>query len=383
MVTELLTGALGLVDSALLLSNLTCWLNLRRLPRLRQQRWEGSDHAPFISVLVPARNEARRIEECLHSLCRQDYPNYEVLVLDDESTDATPAILERMRTHYPERLRILRGAPLPSGWIGKSWACWQLAQAARGEWFLFVDADTSFHPHALSSIMRARDSYGWHFVSILPREAVATFIERLVIPQLLLLYFAYIPESWRRLLPSFHAASGQALLISAQLYWAIGGHAAVRTELVEDLALGRLIGRRLGAAPVADGTQVVACRMYESSAEAFAGFSKNTYPATGYRPWLLGAFLAHLFLFFVFPPSVALLGLMVGDLLWCAWGLLGYGLAAAVRWQVSRTFRLPRAQVWLQPIAVLVITAIALNSYRWSITGRLQWKGRLYRQPSP
>ncbi|MEN3026365.1 MAG: glycosyltransferase [Chlorobiota bacterium] len=369
---------LGAVVALLSSFNLVCWSNLRRVPRLSPKRWTQPE-APYVSVLVPARNEAERIEPCIHSLCQQEYPAYEILVLDDESTDTTPEVLERLRRQYPERLRVLRGAPLPEGWVGKPWACYQLAQHARGEWLLFVDADTRFHPLALASTLQECQHRQWRFVSLLPREELRSLVEQLLIPLLYIFYFAYLPERWRRYFPRFHAASGQAFLIHSSLYWELGGHAAVRGEIVEDLALGRLIAQRLGSAPVADATEIISCRMYETSREAFLGFSKNTYPAMGYRWWTLAGFVGHLLVLSILPVLATLLGIAWN---YAAWSLLGgtsYLLSVLLRWQVSHRFRLPYSQVWLQPLATIVASAIALNSYRWSITGRLQWRGRSYR----
>jgi chlorobactene glucosyltransferase len=370
--------ALLLALCLLLFFNGNCFQNLRRLPRLLPIPW-AEPTAPFVSVLIPARNEAHRIEPCLHSLCRQEYPAYEVVVLDDESTDGTWEVLTRLQAQYPERLRIVRGAPLPPGWVGKPWACFQLSQHARGQWFLFADADTVFHPLALASVMQLQRRCGWRFFSLVPEEEMKSLVERLLIPLLYIAYFGYVPDRWRRYLPSFHAASGQAFLIEAKLYRELGGHAAVKAELVEDLALGRRVARHCGNAPVVDGTALVRCRMYTSSAEAFAGFSKNTYPAMGYQWWVLAAFIAHLLWLFVLPPVAALAGLLAGKWLWVTLGSAGYALATLLRWQVSRRFRLPWAQQWLQPLAALTACLIALNSFRWSITGRLRWKERLYR----
>jgi chlorobactene glucosyltransferase len=107
---------------------------------------------PFVSILVPARNEEKRISKCIHSLVRQDYPDYEVIVLDDKSSVATAAILGQIKVGEPT-LEILSGAPLPQGFTGKNWACAQLAQHARGDLWLFTDADTVFQPHALRKIV--------------------------------------------------------------------------------------------------------------------------------------------------------------------------------------------------------------------------------------
>src|SRR5215472_2613490 len=129
-------GVVTAILASLLLNTLN---NLRLIhrPLLRPV----SKHGPLVSILVPARNEAQSIARCVVSLARQDHPRCEVLVLDDQSEDATAAIVERVARRYPQ-VRLLQGAALPPGWHGKAWACWQLAQAAKGEWLLFVDAGT-------------------------------------------------------------------------------------------------------------------------------------------------------------------------------------------------------------------------------------------------
>lgn len=362
--------------------NLVCWYNLRTLRRIAPGEWT-EEAAPFVSVIVPARNEEARIEACIRSLCQQRYPAYEVIVVDDQSEDRTPDILRQLQQEYPDRLSLVCGAPLPEGWVGKSWACFQGAQHARGEWLLFADADTQFAPTALASIMQLCQQQSMRFLSVLPAEEMVTCAERLIIPTLYVFYFGYVPEPLRRRLPNFHAASGQCFLIEGGFYHELGTHAAVAGELVEDIALGRLVAQRLGSAPVADGSAVVSCRMYENSAEAFRGFSKNTYPAMNYRWWVLLGFILHLLLLFVLPPLTALGGLIVGNAVWALLGGAGYGLGVLLRGQPTRAFRLPNSQMWLFPLAAVLLITIALNSARWSASGRLQWKGRLYRPPTP
>jgi hypothetical protein len=223
---------------------------------------------------------------------------------------------------------------------------------------------------------------GLGFLSVLPAEEMLTRAERLIIPTLYVFYFGYVPEPLRRKLPSFHAASGQCFLIERRLYDELGGHAAVAGELVEDIVFGRLVARHLGHAPVADGSTVISCRMYESSADAFRGFSKNTYPAMNYRWWVLLGFIAHLLLLFVVPPCAALGGLAAGIPEWVLLGAAGYGLGVLLRAQPTWAFRLPRGQIWLFPLAALLLIGIALNSASWSVRGKLQWKGRFYRPPA-
>src|SRR5258707_13737719 len=141
------------VVTALLAARLLNTLNnLRLIRRLHPRPHPAS--GPLVSILVPARNEARTIARCVISLVRQDYPCCEVLVLDDESEDATPEIVDRVARRYPQ-MRLLRGSALPSGWHGKAWACRQLGLAARGEWLLFVDADVVLAQECVTAALAA------------------------------------------------------------------------------------------------------------------------------------------------------------------------------------------------------------------------------------
>jgi cellulose synthase/poly-beta-1,6-N-acetylglucosamine synthase-like glycosyltransferase len=140
--------------------------NLRKLKSI--EAYPEANLLPTISVLVPARNEALNIETCLTSLLAQNYDNYEVIALDDESQDDTGAILKRLSQTNP-RLKILSGTPLPAGWVGKPWACQQLAEAARGELLLFTDADTRHHPKMLLAAAGAQQASGADFISGMPR----------------------------------------------------------------------------------------------------------------------------------------------------------------------------------------------------------------------
>jgi len=136
---------------------------------------------PLVSVLVPARNEERNIEKCIKSLLQQDYPSYEIIVLDDESEDRTWQILSRL-AQGNDNLHLLKGKPLPEEWIGKCWACHQLSEKARGEYLLFVDADTVHKPSMLRSVMDAAGFYQADLISGLPHEKIETFSELLTIP---------------------------------------------------------------------------------------------------------------------------------------------------------------------------------------------------------
>ena len=165
---------------------------LFRKPRALLPDTDGPDDLPLVSVLVPARNEEAGIEACVQSLLALNYPRTEVIVLDDRSDDATYEILCRLRDRDP-RLRVLIGAELPADWYGKPWACWQMAQAAKGELLLLTDADCVFDPDALLLALGARRETRADVVSLVPDLHAEGFWERLIIPLQYYVIYAFLP----------------------------------------------------------------------------------------------------------------------------------------------------------------------------------------------
>ncbi|HKD77426.1 MAG TPA: glycosyltransferase, partial [Ktedonobacterales bacterium] len=236
---------------ALLLANTASNLLWLRRP-LHQQ---APVDAPFVSILIPARNEARSIAHCVESLMRQDYPRFEILVLDDHSEDDTAAVVEQFC--HASNVRLLHGKPLPPGWHGKAYACAQLAQAARGEWLLFVDADTVHAPDCLTTTMRAAQAQRADLLTLIPHIQIGTVGEALLLPVIGLTFGSLMPlplvtrSRW-----SFIAgALGPFLLFRREMYDRIGGHAAVRAEIVEDMRLSRMVKRHGGRVAWIDGTR--------------------------------------------------------------------------------------------------------------------------------
>ena len=161
----------------------------------RIRRNDLSRLMPKVSVLIPARNEEGNIAACISSLLHQTYPNLEVIVLNDSSEDRTEEILLKLRERRPE-LTILRGLPLPPGWIGKNWACHQLSAACSGELLVFTDADTVHRPESIASLVAFAERSGVSFFSGVPLQRMDSFWENVVIPMTQFLYFAYLPNRW-------------------------------------------------------------------------------------------------------------------------------------------------------------------------------------------
>lgn len=344
--------------------------NVRRFMTLASV---GSAPRVRVSVLVPARNEERCIEACITSLCEQSYDDLEVIVLDDQSTDATPQILQQLQHRYHGRLTVITGSDVPEGWVGKSWACATLATHATGRILLFTDADTAHAPDCIARAVQTMHEQNLDFFSLIPFEEMGTPVEHLVIPMVHVLYFAYVPND--RIMKdkrvSLSAANGQFMCFRREAYDRAGGHASVRDALVEDVFLARHCKRLGMRIALVDGSSAVVCRMYTSAREVFHGFSKNFFPATSYNLPLTTLFLIHLATAFVFP-----LLLLPFDPLVCSIQLL---LAGLIRILIAQRFRMPLWHGVLQPISAAWTIAIGINSIRWAYSRRgSQWKGRSY-----
>ncbi|HSR30517.1 MAG TPA: glycosyltransferase family 2 protein [Anaerolineae bacterium] len=359
-----------------LLVALSNWRAMRRLgrtPYAAPCRW------PRVSVLVPARNEEENIGPCVRSLLAQEYPDFQVLVLDDESSDGTAEALASVPDEVG-RLVVMQGAPLPAGWLGKHWACQQLSEAADGELLLFTDADTRHHPRALRDAVGVLLAEEADLLSALPHQEVGSWAERLLVPMIPWALFSFLPltlaHRWRWLVLS--AAIGQYMLFRGTAYDQIGGHAAVRQHAADDLALGRRVktcGLRLR---LVDGGERISCRMYHNAREVYEGLSKNLLAAFGY---LVPAFLfVWLWLGFVFwQPLVTLGRAGLGVDLSLQSILLAAAAVAASLLLWGLTYWRFGFRLWLvplYPVTVLSAVWLALRSLLLTVRGRATWKGR-------
>lgn len=356
---------------------------------------------PLVSVLIPARNEELRLPACLDSLLAQDYPRCEILVLDDHSTDGTARVAEErgFRREADAPRRLLSGEPLPPGWTGKSWACQQLGRAARGDYLLFVDADTQHQPHGISTAVAEAIESRRDLLSAWPRQHMGTWSERLVIPFIWLLIATFMPHALcalpqryprlsrlfpRRMWWTVGGAVGQFLLFRRASYLAIGGHEVVRDHLVEDVELGRQVAARFADGMRllnCDGADIVHCRMYTSFPELWEGFSKNIRPAFDER---IGAFIffgTMQFACFILP--FLLLPFSFTGAAWAPWTWAQVGLVLGLRAYHAVRFHTPWSSVLLHPFGHLLALAIGLNSWRLSAKKGVTWKGRSYTMQRP
>ena len=342
-------------------------------------RFPGRKDYPFVSILVPARNEERNIEKCITSLLQQDYPNFEVIVLDDESEDRTWQILSRLAQEN-EKLRLIKGKPLPEGWIGKCWACHQLSEKARGDFLLFVDADTYHKPSMLRSVMDAAGFYGADLISGLPHEKIETFSELLTIPLISWGILAALPLPLAFALPhpGLSITIGQLLLFKRESYERINGHIAVKDHVCEDMALGRLIKAKGLRWRLVDAGDVTECRMYTNLSEAVNGLSKTIFGALNFRVLLILLFSLLLWLMFCLPPWLLLKSLVNPFPRPLVRQALILVVLSLLSWRVANhRFRVPWYATFLYPVISGLAIFIFLRSMILTVTGKAQWKGRL------
>ncbi len=317
-------------------------------------------HGHRVSVLLPLRDEAGRVEPCLRSLLRQDLD--ELLVLDDGSTDGTADVVRRICGSDP-RVRFLTGAPLPAGWLGKPHACHQLAAAAIGDVLVFVDADVVLHDGAIAATVGCLDDADLDLVCPYPRQD-SPGMTRLVQPLLQWSWLTFLPLrlAERSPRPSLSAANGQLLAVRRAAYDRAGGHAAVRAAVVEDVELLKAIKRTGGTGGVVDGTALATCRMYDSWGELVAGYSKSLHTVPLATPVLLTAL-------YVAPAVAALRG--------SRWGLAGYVAGVAGRAVAGRRTGSPVfPDAALHPVSVGALVALTARSHLLHRRGSLTWKGR-------
>jgi chlorobactene glucosyltransferase len=375
MLYQLIIAA-GLV---IFLANLV--LNLKNL-RVPDSRAAVPRPAPLISVLVPARDEEDNIEACLESLLRQDYPNFEVLVLDDNSEDNTAAIVSRMAAR-DGRLRLVRGGPLPANWAGKPFACYQLAREARGSWLLFVDADTTHAPYMLRSVLALAQETGASLLSGFPRQLADTLPLKIVMPLMYFVILGWLPLWWlhRSARPRPSLAIGQFLFFPAAEYRRIGGHKVVQSRIVEDVWLGIEMNRRGGRHVVVDLSEVVSCQMYASITAAWSGLGRSIYSITAMSPvGLLGLVLAAYF-FYVVPFYWLWNGIFMSDVSfpWLAVVVFQVAVILLIRWLVDNRFKEPNISVWFHVFGFLFLFANVLYfSGRWLVGAGVSWKERVY-----
>jgi chlorobactene glucosyltransferase len=354
-------------------ANLLVWPRGRRWPVNRPR-----DERPSVSILIPARNEVDSIERVVHAAASGHLAANEIIVCDDGSTDGTGRILQRLTDRLPE-LKVIQGAELPDGWIGKPYACHQLGEEASADILIYVDADTVFESQGIERILSLFEHYDADVVTAVPAQETQSFAERLMLPLLHLTYTSWfpLPLTWKSKDPRFLAANGQIMAFKREAYEEIGGFEAVRDDIVDDMAITRTAKENGRRVVFADGFRIATCRMYGGWKEVWEGFSKNLYPGIGARPTALVLVLglyasAFLGAWLLLPVSV-ITGIALGPALLAVLFNVFTRLMLAIRFQHRLV-----SSVLLHPFSIIGFIAIALNSWRWTRRGLTSWSGRTY-----
>ena len=348
-------------------------------------------NAPLISVCVPARNEERNIRLCIEAILTQDFPSFEVIVLDDRSHDSTPQILREIAAQ-DKRLKIIPGADLPGGWAGKPHALFQASLAAQGEWLCFVDADTFLCPNTLSACYAKAIATRADMFTIMTFQILGSFWEKVVMPIVMTaLSVGFSPRRVNDPNSKDAIANGQFILIRRTVYDAIGGHERVKDEIVEDKAISEQVKWSGFHLVVADGSSFACTRMYTSLAEMWEGWTKNIYLGLSDRPALVllgvfGAFLALVAALILpfWPPLGVIWYLRDGG--WLAFtvvvqSLILWLIVILARARVSIGMGISPRYALTVPLGAGVFAAMMFTSTWRVLSGRgVTWKGRVYTQ---
>lgn len=321
----------------------------------------------FVSVLLPVRNEAANIHELVASLKSQTaLKKVEYIFLDDNSDDKTLSLLETELTSL-ENFMVIKGSPLPQGWIGKTWALHQLMEASHGEIVVSIDADVRITPDAISRSITSMKSLDLDFVSPYPRQLTTSLAERLIQPLLqwswmstLLLSIAKNSSH-----PSMAVANGQFFIVRRSALIAAGGYESVKSDVLDDVFLARNLIKSKAHGIVLNGSSLATCRMYSSWSQIESGYGKSLNRAFGSFAGSMAA-IAFLFATGVAPIVVALTG--------ASWGFIAYALVVLTRILSAIRSKGRMSDSLLHPISSIVL--IYLIVYSWLMRGTIEWKGR-------
>jgi glycosyltransferase involved in cell wall biosynthesis len=359
----------------------------RRAPLLAPCTVQPADGS-LLSVLIPARDEAARIGACLEGLASQSYRHFELIVVDDHSCDGTADVVRSYAGRVPA-LRVLASAPLPLGWAGKCWACWQAAAQASGAWLLFLDADVAPLPGLLAAIVERAERQPLDLLTLMPLLRLGALAERLVLPAFMsLLYGIYPLDRVSDPRSPIAFANGQCMLVRRSTYIALDGHRAVRASILEDTDFGQRLksaGYRLVAAAAPDLIEV---RMYTGWRSLSEGLGKNAvagYRSGGARSAWVGA---RQMLIAFLPWQLVLAGLLLAGaqssapaatLILLHGALLAALTLACFGWLIQRRFRI--APLWglVYPLGLAIYFGLSARALVRIRRGRgVVWKGRTF-----
>lgn len=367
----------GLLLIALLITaaGIDVVLGLRKIPHLVNQPSLSEKAAPLLSIVVAARDEARGIEPAMRSLLEQRYPRFEIIAVDDRSTDRTGAILNELAAS-DSRLRVLRVEVLPDGWLGKIHALSIGAQAARGEWLLFTDADVVMEPESFARAIGFCEAHTLDHLTVLPEVRVPGLLLQAFVTGFAAVGLAAL-RPWKAKDPRSRRSAGVGAfnLVRQSAYRRAGGHAPIRLRPDDDLKLGRILKRSGARADVLRGTGAISVEWYHSIGEAIDGLMKNSFAVVEYRslPMLLGA------VFYLVVGLGPLSGLVFGVGATRLLGAAGVIAAFVLLFWIRAETRTPRSSALLFPLVAVLMAWIVLRALVLTLSqSGITWRGTFY-----
>ncbi len=346
------------------------------LTQLREPWWDGTPITEKVSILIPARNEELTIRAAAESALAQiGLTNFEILILDDSSSDNTAHIVSELAEAHAD-VTLMRGTEdIPPGWLGKPFACHRLAQQASGSVLVFLDADVTLEPTAVAACVQLLREQNLALVAPYPRQIAESLVERLVQPLVVWSWAATLPLgiAEKSLRPSLSAANGQLMVMDSQAYVQCGGHESVRDIVLEDIALMRSLKASGSHCATVNGADIAQCRMYESTEQVIDGYTKSLWSAFG-SPAGSVAVNSLLGFTYLVPPIALITGRNRSTRI-----LGGIGLASGI---ASRALvaKKTNAKVWPDSLAqpASIAAFIGLNALSWyrHVRGTNTWKGR-------
>ena len=347
----------------LLLSGLALALTLLNALTIKVVKNNSATITKSVSILIPMRNEEQNVIECINSVSAQEgLKNFEIIVLDDHSEDQTADLLSKFTN-----IRKLNGTNLPDDWLGKLWACQQLADASTGDYLVYIDADVRLSRNGVASAILKMGK--WDFISPYPKQIAIGFVQRLFQPLLQWSWLASVPLfiSQKLGIKSMAVANGQFLIIKRDAYFKSGGHQSVKSEVIDDIMLARQLLASGYSGGVAEASQVASCHMYKTAGELVNGYRKSLWKAFGS---IFGTSVAILILFIsgVAPFIGAIFGSKIG--------LISFGLIVLSRFISSiRTGTIPNTAL-LHPLAIVFLIGLIIYSWIGKLTNTLTWRDR-------
>ena len=360
-----------------ILTGITNFIWLKKIPTNK-----NTPESKLVSILIPARNEADVIESTIKSIMNQSYKNYELLILDDNSSDSTQSIIQKLEK-LNSKIELINGLSLPEGWLGKNWACHQLSEKAKGEYILFMDADTILDKFILEDSIIALQKEKIDLLSLVPGRDTKLIADHAMKKIISWFIVCWLPMKLAINLnaPFLSATFGQFMLFKKSSFNDIGGFEAIKDNPVDDFQLGRNIKKNLFKWMLFDAAFRITTRTYNTNKDLISGYSKNIFPAVGYS---ISIFLVIFLILISFvlgstiPIILYALGILQNQqlILLCV-SLL---ILLFISWEiVTIRFKYSIFTPFSFPLLISLILLLALRSFIDNVFYSSTWKGRSYR----